>query len=272
MLEVLEKLVIPEVYLPIIYVFIAVIVNTIIKKIISKIVAKRQQNLSKTSYNYKKMETFKVLLQNITKYIIIIFLVLSVLSVYGVNVTSILAGLGIVGLVVGLALQDLAKDIIAGFSIIIENQYAMGDVISIGDFKGEVIFLGLKTTKIKNYEGQVKIVANRNATEVINYSMEHSRAIVDIDVAYEENNEHVEKVLSQLAFELTEELPKLKGPVELLGIQELSTSSVKYRMSAITTSMEHLNIERMMRKRIKEVLDKEKIKIPYTQIEVHNGK
>ena len=74
------------------------------------------------------------------------------MTVYGVDVTSVLAGLGIVGVVLGFALQDLAKDIIAGFSIIFENQYAIGDTISINGFKGEVIFLGLKTTKIKNYE------------------------------------------------------------------------------------------------------------------------
>ena len=266
-MEVLEKLIIPEVYLPIIYICIAIIVNSILKRIIKKIVEKRQQNLNKSSYNYKKMETFKTLLVNVIKYIIITFLILSILSIYGINVTSILAGLGIVGLVVGLALQDLAKDIIAGFTIIIENQYAMGDIISIGDFKGEVIFLGLKTTKIKNYEGQVKIIANRNATEVINYSMEHSLAIVDVDIAYEENNKHVEEVLTKLAKELTNELPKLKGDVELLGIQSLSSSSVIYRMTAKTLAMEHIKIERIIRKRIKETLDKENIKIPYTQID-----
>lgn len=193
------------------------------------------------------------------------------MTVYGVDVTSVLTGLGIVGVVLGLALQDLAKDIIAGFSIIFENQYAIGDTISINGFKGEVIFLGLKTTKIKNYEGQVKIVANRNATEVINYSMENSLAIVDIDVSYEEDNEKVEKVLTELATELTKTLPKLKGKVELLGIQELASSSVKYRMIAPTVSMEHFEIERKIRKEVKERLDKENIKIPYPQLEVHHG-
>ena len=189
-----------------------------------------------------------MLLKNITKYTVIIFLILAILTVYGVDVTSVLTGLGIVGVVLGLALQDLAKDIIVGFSIIFENQYAIGDTISINGFKGEVIFLGLKTTKIKNYEGQVKIVANRNATEVINYSMENSLAIVDIDVSYEEDNEKVEKVLTELATELTKTLPKLKGKVELLGIQELASSSVKYRMIAPTVSMEHYEIERKIRK------------------------
>ena len=272
MIEILEKILIPQVYLPVIYIIIAIIINGILKELLDKIFIKRQDNLNKNSYNYKKTETFKVLIKNIVKYIIIIFLILAILTVYGINVTSILAGLGIVGVVLGLALQDLAKDIIAGFSIILENQYAIGDIISISDFKGEVIFLGLKTTKIKNYEGQVKIIANRNATEVINYSMEDSLAIVDIDVSYEEDNEKVEKVLTELTKELTKTLSKLKGKVELLGIQELTSSSVKYRITAKTMAMEHFSIERQIRKQVKERLDQENIKIPYPQIEVHNGK
>ena len=267
----LDKIMIPQIYLPIIYICIAVLINSMLKRLLDRIIKRKQENYNKNSYNYKKTETFKVLLKNIIKYIIIVFLILAILTVYGIDVTSVLAGLGIVGVVLGLALQDLAKDIIAGFSIILENQYAIGDTISISGFKGEVIFLGLKTTKIKNYEGQVKIIANRNATEVINYSMENSLAIVVVDVSYDEDSEKVEQVLNELAEELTRILPKLKGKVELLGIQELSSSSVRYRIIAPTISMEHFDIERKIRKSVKERLDKENIKIPYQQIEVHNG-
>lgn len=272
MLSILEKILIPQIYLPIIYICIAILINSMLKRVINRIFTIKQEAFNKNSYHYKKTETFKVLIQNIVKYIIIIFLVLAILTVYGIDVTSVLAGFGIVGVVLGLAFQDLAKDIIAGFSIILENQYAIGDTISVSGFKGEVIFLGLKTTKIKNYEGQVKIIANRNATEIINYSLENSLAIVDIDISYEENNNKVEKVLIELSEELTKKLPKLKGKVELLGIQELSSSSVRYRIIAPTIAMEHFEIERMLRKAIKERLDKENIKIPYQQIEVHNGK
>lgn len=272
MIKILQKIFISKVYLPIIYISIAIIINNILKKMIDKIIIKKQENLDKSNYNYKKTETFKVLIKNAVKYIIIIFLILAILTVYGVDVTSILAGLGIVGVILGLALQDLAKDIIAGFSIILENQYAIGDIISISNFKGEVIFLGLKTTKIKNYEGQVKIIANRNAIEVINYSMENSLAIIDIDISYEENNDKVEKILLELTEELTEQLPNLKGKVELLGIQELTPFSVRYRVTVPTVSMKHFDIERQIRKKVKEKLDKENIKIPYPQIEVHNGK
>ncbi len=145
----LEKIMIPEIYLPIIYICFAILLNGICKRVIGTIIKSKQKNLNKNSYNYKKTETFRVLMNNIIKYVIILFLVLAILTVYGVNVTSILAGLGIAGVVASLALQDLAKDIIAGMGIILENQYAMGDTISINGFKGEVVFLGLKLLELE---------------------------------------------------------------------------------------------------------------------------
>lgn len=271
-MEVLEKIIIPEVYLPIIYTCIAILINSALRRIIEKVIRKKQEKFDKASFNYKKTETFKVLLSNFIKYIIIIFLILSILTVYGIDVSSVLAGLGIAGIVVGLAFQDLAKDIIAGVSIILENQYAIGDIISIGDFKGEVIFLGLKTTKIKSYEGNIKIIANHNATDIINYSIGYSLARVDVDVSYEDDTEKVEEVLKELAIELSTTLPNLKDKVEYLGVQDLSSSSVIYRVEAKTVPMKHLEIERLIKKAIKMRFEEANIKIPYPQIEVHNGR
>ena len=97
-------------------------------------------------------------------------------------------------------------------------------------------------------------------------------AIVDVAVSYEDKVEKVEKVLKQLAEELTNSLTKLKGPVEVLGIENLADSSVVFRITAKTNTLEHFGIQREIRKAVKLRLDKEKIKIPYPQIEVHNGK
>lgn len=268
----LEKIFIPQVYLPIVYTCIAILIHGVIKRLINHIISSKQEKLDKNSFNYKKAETFKTFLVNIIKYFIIIFLILAILTVYGVDVSSALAGLGILGIVVGLALQDLAKDIISGVTIIFENQYAVGDIITIGDFTGEVIFLGLKTTKIKSWDGKVKILSNRNISEIINHSMETSIAIVDIGVSYEDDIEKVEDVLNKLVNDLNNTLPKLKGKVELLGINELADSAIIFRIIAPTIPTEKANISRMIRKQIKLCLDKNKITIPYPQIEVHNGR
>lgn len=271
-MEILEKIVIPEVYLPVIYICIGILVNAILKGMINKGIDRKTKTLKPGSGTYKKLLTIKSLTNNIIKYVIIIFTILAILTIYGIDVTTVLTGLGIVGLVVGLALQDFAKDIISGFTIIFENQYAVGDTVTINGFKGEVISVGLKTTRIKNYDGEIKILANRNATEIINHSMKDSLAIVYIDVAYEEDNDHVEEILNDELSKLSTTIPDLLEPIRLMGIQDLTASSVKYRIEVRTVPMQHFIIERKIRKAIKKRLDQEKIKIPYTQIEVHNGK
>lgn len=268
----MKKLLIKEIYLPIIYIIIAYIIYCFLKWLILITLGKKQETSSKNSYHYKRIETFKSLSINISKWAVIIITSLAILTVYGINISSILAGLGIVSAALALAFQDVLKDFIAGISIILENQFALGDTVSIGGFKGDVIQMGLKSTRIRNYAGEIKILANRNITEVINYSCGYSMAIVDISVSYDDDIEKVEKVLTELAEELTKSLTKLKGKVELLGIESLDDSAVIFRLTAKTASLEHFRIQREIRKAVKIRLDKEKIKIPYPQIEVHNGK
>lgn len=261
----------PEFYLPIIYICIGILVHGIVCRVLEKAVSIKVGHLSRSSGNYKKSQTVLALSKAIVKYVVIMITILSILTVYGVNVASILAGLGLLGAVIGLALQDILKDVFAGIGIILENQYAIGDNIEIDHFRGEVISLGLKTTKVKNYQGAIKVFANRNITEVINYSLASSLAIVDVSVAYEEDLKKVEKVLTDLAEELSESLENLEGPVEVLGITDLSDSSIVYRLTVETRPVENFQIERQIRRAIKDRFEAKKIKIPYPQIEVHHG-
>ena len=161
-----------------------------------------------------------------------------ILDIFGVDTKSLIASLGVLGLVVGLALQDLLKDFISGMTIIFENQYCIGDIISVGDFKGEVIGLGLKTTRIRSYTGEVKILSNRNISEVINYSQMSSFALVDVSVAYEEDYEKVEKLLNNLFIDIkkNKRIPFLKSDIKVLGINELADSAVIIRITAETES------------------------------------
>lgn len=258
--------------LPVVYIAIGIITYIILKRIINNIFTKKYFTAVAKRHYQKRADTIRIMILNILKYVIIILIILSILTIYGINIRSIVAGLGVATAIIGLAFQDIAKDLLAGIFIIAEDQYEIGDTIQVGDFMGEVTFIGLKTTRIKDYKGRTKIIANHNITEVINYNLANSVAIVDICIDYEANMDKVEKVLNNLAKDLTKTLPKLKGDVQVLGITELADSSVVYRITAPVSSMEQYTTERIMRKKIKEVLDKEKIKIPFTQLEVHNGK
>jgi small conductance mechanosensitive channel len=166
----------------------------------------------------------------------------------------------------------MLKDVLVGVSILFENQFAVGDLIKIGDFTGTVISLGLKTTKLQAYTGEVKIISNRNITELINYSVDKTLAVVDLAVSYESKIEKVEKILLVAAATMKEKIDNLAGDIELLGVQELSDSAVIFRIVAKCKPAKHFEVERQLKKEFKNVLDKNGVKIPYTQIEVHNEK
>lgn len=254
--------------LPIIYITIGLIIYKLIKKLINNSI--KVENL-KTQHK-QRAQTIKSILLNIIKYVILIIILLAILSTFGINVKSILATLGITTAIIGLAFQDFAKDIIAGFSIIAEDQYEVGDTIEVEGFMGEVVSLGLKTTKIKNYKGAIKIISNHNMDKIINYSQADSLAVVDINVDYSYSPDKIEKVLNDFAIKLKDKVPNSIGTINISGIINFDSSSVVYRITQKVKPMKQYEVESLLRKEIKKHLDENNIKMPYSQIEVHNAK
>lgn len=227
-------------------------------------------NGGKTEHEKKKRTTIVKLFQSITKYIVLLVIILIILELYGINTKSLLAGLGVAGAVVGLALQDTLKDLINGITILIDNFYVVGDVITYDGFTGEVIELGLKTTKVKALSGQVKIISNRNVTEVINLSQKPACFTVEVPTAYEEQLDKVEKVLADIILEFKKH--KEITNAEYIGITKLDDSNVNYAIRVWCKKGTQWEMERVLLRIIKEKYDDQNIKIPYQQIEVHNGK
>lgn len=261
----IEKIFVKEIMAPVLIIVISFIVYAIIKKIIKKIFK------FKKGMDDKRKKTIVAVFVNLVKFFIIAIAVVSILDVYGIDTKSILASLGVFTAVLALALQDILKDFVAGMAIILEGQYRIGDTITVGGFKGEVINLTLKTTRIKAYTGEIKIFANRNISEVINHTLDNSLSIIDVSVAYEEDLNKVERVLNNLCKRLSEELDDIKGDVELLGVNELAASAVIYRITAPVTANKQFEIQRKILREVKIELDKNKISIPYEQLVVHNG-
>ena len=246
-----------------------VVLYIILKNLVDKILNIRHKSLN---IDIKKVNTLKSLFINIIKYVLIFIGIIVVLSAFGLNTTTLLAGLGVIGAVVGLALQDILKDFFAGIFIIVENQFQVGDTVEIGGFKGEVISLGFKTTRIKKYTGEIMIISNRTIDYIVNFSKDNSLEMIDIDVAYEEDLDKVQKVLENLCEKLSEIVPDLKQNIEVLGVEKLDDSSVTFRISVVTEAMKHFAAKRLILKEVKKEFDKNNIKIPYPQVEVHNGK
>ncbi len=262
-------------YLPIIYIIVGIIayfiicffINRISKVNIGKLKGKKATNTYIVAIDKRKM-TIVSLIKNVVKYTIAIIIIIAILSLYGVDTTSIIASIGIVGVVLGLACQDIAKDFLSGVFLIFDNAYAVGDYVEINGFTGEVISLGLKTTKIKAYTGEVKIISNSAFTEVTNYNLKQSKLVIDIPLSYDCDIEKVEKVLNDLVPEI-KAIPDVRKEVELLGIERFESSSIIYRIAIDCSPMSQYGVNRAVLRLIKLTFDKNKITIPYEQLDVH---
>lgn len=258
-----------KVYLPIFIILIVLILNVILQIAINKKL-KINQKLSKHEQRARK--TILILVKNIIKVIIIIVGILAILQVFGVNTSALVAGVGAASIVIGLAFQDMLKDFLVGSAIILESQFAIGEIVEINGFKGEVTALSLKSTRLKSITGETCIISNRMINTVINYSLGDSLVTTDICVSYDSDINKVEKVLKDLCKDLPKLIPEIKDVVSLDGINELADSSVIFRISTKTSAKNVMLVKRKILREAKIELDKNKITIPFPQLEVHYEK
>lgn len=242
-------------------VLVGIILYVFVKKIMKKITEINQNN---DKIN-KKNRTYIRLFNSIFKYIIIIVVFLLVLQVNGINVTSIIAGLGLVSVIVGLALQDALKDIIMGINIIIDNYFSVGDVIKIGEFEGKVLQIGIKTTKLQDVNnGNFLAIANRNISQALILS---TQLDIDIPLPYEEQIIKIEEVIENIV-NIISKLDNVKN-VEYKGINEFGDSAIYYKIRILCKPDLKPQTKREANRIIKTELDKKGIEIPYIQIDIH---
>lgn len=218
----------------------------------------------------RREATLMKLLQNVLTYVVYFIAVMSILAALTIDVKAMLAGAGIVGLAVGFGAQSLVKDIITGFFIIFEDQFSVGDYVRIGQFEGTVEEIGLRTTKIKSFTGEMHILPNGSIVEVTNFSLYNSVAVLDIGIAYEGDIEYAEKVLQEYLDTTTEKYPELVNAPELLGVQQFGASEVVLRIVAEVLPMKHWYIGRQLRKDIKLLLDQHGIEIPFPRMVMYS--
>lgn len=220
----------------------------------------------------RRENTLSKLLENILTYVVYFITIIMILEALSINVGALLAGAGIVGLAVGFGAQSLVKDIITGFFIIFEDQFSVGDHIRVANFEGTVEEIGLRTTKIKNWTGELHILPNGSINEVTNFSIHNSMAVVDVSISFETDIPEAERVIKELLAEIPYKYEDIVNPPELLGIQNLGASEVILRVVCEVEPMRHFHIARMLRKDIKIRLDEHGIEIPYPRMIMYNRK
>jgi moderate conductance mechanosensitive channel len=230
----------------------------------------RVRSKAPLKFSERREATLLKLLENVLTYVVYFISLMTILSTLDIDIKGLIAGAGIVGLAIGFGAQNLVRDIITGFFIIFEDQFSVGDYVRVGSAEGTVEEIGLRTTKIKSWTGELHIFPNGNITEVTNFSIHNSIAVVDVSIAYEENIEEAEKVIQELLLSLPQKYEDLVNPPELLGVQTLGASDVVIRIVAETLPMKHWFIARMIRKDVKLLLDKHGIEIPFPRMVMYS--
>lgn len=219
----------------------------------------------------RREKTLLKLLENALSYVVYFSAILAILSDF-MDISGLLASAGVLGLAIGFGAQSLVKDVISGFFIIFEDQFSVGDYIQIGDALGTVMEIGLRTTKISAYGGEVHIIPNGNITEVVNYSINNGLAIMDIRIDYHTELKKVEKLIETFITNLSDEYTELIGIPQLIGVQDLTATEIVFRVTAETLPASQWAFGRKFRKDLKLFLDQNGIEIPYPEMSYQSAK
>jgi moderate conductance mechanosensitive channel len=244
-------------------ILLAIIFKYILKAAIANVFKVRLKTPLRLSE--RRENTLFKLLDNVSSYVIYFLAILTILSEF-MDIKAILAGAGVVGLAIGFGAQSLVKDIITGFFIIFEHQFSVGDYVRIASFEGTVEEIGLRTTKIKSWTGELHILPNSSITEVTNFSVHNSMAVVDISIAYEEDIDKAQGIIQEVVNKAKPNFPEMIKEPEVLGVQMLGASEVVIRVAAEVLPMTHFKIARELRKALKDELEKAGIEIPYPKM------
>lgn len=235
--ELIKNLTDPALWGGLLILLIKIVVILIVGRLTVKIVQKALQHILSErdkhplKLDIRRTKTIGKLLENFTNYAVNFIMILMILAQFGVNLGPVLAGAGVVGLAIGFGAQSLVKDVITGFFIIFEDQFAVGDVIQTGTYKGTVEEIGLRVTRLKSWTGEVHIIPNGTISQVTNFSLYNSIAVIDVTIAYEADIEKAMKVLDEtVKAHYENSMDMIKAP-EVLGIQTLGASEVTLRVT-----------------------------------------
>lgn len=245
--------------------FLLIIVLFIIIRSIGRRVINRmfERAASHRKMSSGRIITLQKLVVNLFSYVLIFVFAGIIFKQFGLEIGTLIAGAGVVGLAIGFGAQGLVSDVVTGFFILLEKQMEVGDYVTIGGVDGIVEEVGLRTTHIRAFDGTLSYMPNREISTIQNHSRGNMRALVDIKIAYEENIDRAVKILQEACDRVkTSNENIVEGP-NVLGVQTLGSSEVIIRIISKTQNGEQWGVERELRQALKEALETNGIEIPY---------
>ena len=219
----------------------------------------------------RKAATFVSLFKSLLKWAVIIVGVFLILKKWKVDTKAILASIGIIALVIGLGCQSLISDIVAGIFLVADDAFEVGDIVVVDDFRGTVIEIGLKNTKIEDAGGNVKVVSNSSIHSLVNLTDSLSLSIVDISIPYEENLARTETLLIERLKDMKKRIPSIVEGPYYKGVEEMADSAVILRVIAKVKEEDRFQATRDMKRDIYIFLNENAITVPYPQLTITQG-
>lgn len=225
--------------------------------------------ISTSQQGFSRAKTLSSLMKSVLRYGIFFVVAVTILDIFDINVGGFVATASILGVAIGFGAQSLIKDVLTGFFIIFENQFGVGETISVLGLTGKVEDLGLRLTKLRDGEGQLHIIPNGQIGQITNYNRGSMQALVDIRVPYGEDLDQVWQMLDRVCWQCSEDMAEVlvENP-KVLGIQAFNLTDQTLRIIARAKPMEQWGVERKLRKLISEAFRDADKNIPYHTGEV----
>lgn len=218
-----------------------------------------------------RAKTLVTLLSSLARYVAALVILCWGLSILGVDVTTIVASVGVVALIVGFGAESLIADVVTGIFMLFENQYNVGDIVEVNGFRGTVKEIGIRTTQIVDTGRNVKIVNNSDMKNILNRSDNASIAVSSIDVPYGTDFEDFEKKLPKLMEEIYQAHTDIMLALpRYLGVQELGASGVTLKFMVEVTEDKIFSVPRVLNRELLVGFKRLGVECPFPQVDVHN--
>lgn len=226
--------------------------------------------LSLTKPKKNRVRTLISLTKNILRYTVILAAICVILTIFNVDIVTILAGLGILALIIGFGAESLIADIVTGMFILIDNQYNIGDIIEVNGFRGTVTEINVRSTVLTDVGGNVKIINNSDMKNVLNRSDNSSKSIAEFPIPYETDLEDLEKQIPGMLQQIFEANRGLMRTVpQYLGVEKLDDSAVILKFVVEVSEDDIYAGSRALNHDLFIAMRKIGIEVPFTQIDVH---
>jgi len=246
-----------------------------LKKFQNNLIKKAGRSTKKDSGEVeKRINTLTGIISGIVKIALWVIFIMIALKKFGVDIGPILAGAGILGVAIGFGSQELVRDFISGFFILLENQIRVGDVAIINGTGGLVEKIELRTITLRDFSGTVHIFQNGKIGTLANMTNEWSAMVFDIGVAYKENVETVMEIMREVGDDMQNDEEfggNIIEPIEIFGLDKFGDSALVIKARIKTKPIQQWSVGREYRKRLKAAFDARNIEIPFPHTTVYWG-